>query len=78
VSTSAERDEYRLSADDEAAIRAWIRREHPRTAGSQASCAEQLRRGAPRAIGCTEADLRDSELQWIANEVGEAVFGMRP
>lgn len=88
-STSAARDEYRLTEADEDqmqdAIARWFAhqarqlRHSGRPAVIRLSADERvaLRRVAAHAIGCSLDDLRDSEVQWIDNEIGEHEMGMR-
>lgn len=66
TSTSASRDENRLTPDDiaamSAAVEEFARRTPTMGTGERYTTAERI---AHRAIGCDERDLRDSELQQV-------------
>lgn len=70
--------EYRLTDDDEATMRLAIRRRYAALLvyPSGLSVSSDLRIVAARAIGCTLDDLRDVEVQWIDNEIGELALGL--
>lgn len=72
-------NEYRLTEADEDAMRAAIAHElRPGWPGGRLSNATrwELTIAAARAIGCFPVDLRDSERQWIDNEIGQHELGM--
>lgn len=61
---------YRFTVEDESAARAAMRRANdlrPRP---------NLVNVGARALGCTEVDLREVELQWLENEAGEIEMGL--
>lgn len=64
---------YRLNGHDESRIRARLRAVYddhgqPRLT---TDIIESYERIAAHAIGCSVFDLRDSEREWIAHEIGE-------
>lgn len=68
------RDEYRFTVEDETRISAAIRGTlrtwgDPATIGAES--VDALERIGAHAIGCSVHDLRDSERQWVVNEIGE-------
>lgn len=73
MSTSASRNEYRLSAEDESriterlneVIKGWSPKE--RQDGGVARLT--LQRIAAHSVGCTLPDLRDSEVEWINGRI---------
>lgn len=66
---------YRLTQDDEHAVRFAIRRTianwHPIPLRLKVEHVETLKRLAAHAIGCSLADLRDVELAWIDSEIAK-------
>lgn len=67
-------DTYRLTDDDEDRMRAALRHAYVdlwRRPRVDATTADALERIACHAIGCGVVDLRDVELEWIRNEIGE-------
>ncbi|MGE4426057.1 MAG: hypothetical protein AB7G37_06375 [Solirubrobacteraceae bacterium] len=79
--TSAQRNEYRLSDDDGQrigrAVARWYADLH-RTSGRGIATSQEVeavRRLAAQAIGCTLADLRDSEIDRIDAEIAAQELG---
>lgn len=73
---------YRLTESDEDKMRAAIGRAYREWCGDdvrslRAHEVTTLERIAAHAIGCSVADLRDVEMQWIACEIGELQMGLR-
>ncbi len=68
--------DYRLTESDEERARAAIVQTLAKWAGHRTD-RETLRRIAAHSIGCPLDDLRDVEVQWIDNEIGEHEMGMR-
>lgn len=80
MSTSAQRDEDRLTDTDRATIRerlteTWHSWNEHRATPSEVRVAEMLtlERLAAHSIGCTTDDLRGSERMWIRDEIGHLI-----
>ena len=67
-----EYDKDRVAAAINRTLREWAENGNPRIDGGV-----MLRRIAAHAIGCSLYDLRDVEIQWIDNEIGEHEMGTR-
>lgn len=66
---------YRFTEADEESISSALRRQYRGERLTAERRAELLIAGA-KAIGCTARDLREVEVQWIFNEIGEIEFGI--
>lgn len=71
MSTSAARNEYRLTPDDEHHITVMLVQVTSTwtPAERQQGARDTLRRVAARSIGCSLSDLRDSEVEWIDGRI---------
>lgn len=68
----ARRDAYRLTWEDEQRMSRAIRR-----AIADRRTHDGIVSAAANSIGCVPSDLRDVEIQWIENEIGEHEMGLR-